>query len=85
MLSYHACNACISVECNTRLPRSSSNVLHEVLPFIMLITQQPVPKTIEDLGQEVTDDVLLAKLEHQRALQVRSQVIGYCCCCAPQQ
>jgi hypothetical protein len=36
----------------------------------MLITNQPVPKTIEDLGQEVTDDVVLARLEQQRAVQV---------------
>jgi hypothetical protein len=36
----------------------------------MILTQQPIPKTIEDLGQEVTEDTLLARLEHQRALQV---------------
>lgn len=35
----------------------------------MLITNQPVPKTIEDLGQEVADDVVLARLEQQRAVQ----------------
>lgn len=35
----------------------------------MIITQQPVPKTIEDLAQEVSEDTRLARLEHQRALQ----------------
>jgi len=38
----------------------------------MIITQQPVPKTIEDLAQEVSEDTRLARLEHQRALQVCS-------------
>jgi hypothetical protein len=42
----------------------------DVQSGVMFLTQQPIPKTIEDLGQEVTEDVLLARLEHQRALQV---------------
>lgn len=37
---------------------------------MLLLTAAPIPKTIEDLGQEVTEDVLLARLEQQRALQV---------------
>ena len=53
----------------------------------MILTQQPVPKTIEDLAQEVSEDTLLARLENQRAVQVgtfsieTAWVHGDCCAC----
>jgi hypothetical protein len=46
----------------------------------MILTQQPIPKTIEELGHEVSEDALLARLELQRAAQVCN--CSCCCCCA---